>query len=143
MKKSELKKFIKEEITNILSEVTLVDKNTSTDEISDIAKNEKSDPSTVKKAIGQAKMTGKPVSVAEVNDEEDSDDTDIFDKEPTAKDLNKNDSVSKSALELSRITKEMKSIVNLWKQAEGADKDKYLKRLKELTKIKKELEGLL
>lgn len=142
MKKSELKKFIKEEIVNILSEVTLVDKNTSTDEISDIAKNEKSDPTTIKKAIGQAKMTGKPVSIAEINDDEESDDTDIFDKEPTSKDLAKGDSISKPALELSRVAKEMKSVVNLWKQAEGADKDKYLKRLKGLTKIKKELEGL-
>jgi len=37
----------------------------------------------------------------------------------------------------------MKSVVNQWKKAEGSEKDRFLNRLKELTKIKKELEGLL
>ena len=37
----------------------------------------------------------------------------------------------------------MKSLVNKWKQAEGEDKERLLARLKDLTKIKKELEGLI
>jgi len=37
----------------------------------------------------------------------------------------------------------MKSVVNKWKQAEGEDKERLLARLKDLTKIKKELEGLI
>jgi hypothetical protein len=37
----------------------------------------------------------------------------------------------------------MKSTVNKWKQAEGEEKERLLARLKELTKIKKELEGLV
>ena len=37
----------------------------------------------------------------------------------------------------------MKSVVNQWKKAEGSEKDRFLDRLKDLTKIKKELEGLL
>ena len=39
--------------------------------------------------------------------------------------------------------KEMKTVVNQWKKSEGAEKEEFLKRLKALTKIKKELEGLL
>ena len=49
------------------------------------------------------------------------------DDEPSSKDLN---STSKDS-------------VNKWKKSEGAEKEEFLKRLKALTKIKKELEGLL
>jgi hypothetical protein len=37
----------------------------------------------------------------------------------------------------------MKAVVNKWKKAEGEDKERLLVRLKDLTKIKKELEGLI
>ena len=37
----------------------------------------------------------------------------------------------------------MKSVVKKWKDADGSEKDKLTARLRELTKIKKELEGLL
>ena len=37
----------------------------------------------------------------------------------------------------------MKSIVNKWKKSEGEEKERLLVRLKDLTKIKKELEGLI
>ena len=37
----------------------------------------------------------------------------------------------------------MKSVVNKWKQAEGEDKERLTNRLRDLTKIKKELEGLI
>ena len=69
---------------------------------------------------------------------------DLFvEKEPTAKDLKKGDKITKSAAKLAMITKEMKSVVSQWKKAEGADKAKFLDRLKELTKIKKELEAII
>ena len=37
----------------------------------------------------------------------------------------------------------MKSVVKKWKDAEGAEKIKLTDRLRELTKMKKELESLL
>ena len=43
---------------------------------------------------------------------------------------------------LKETIKEMKSTVKKWKLAEGEDKDKLFTRLKELTKIKNELESL-
>jgi hypothetical protein len=138
MKRSELAQQIKEMIVDVLSEVTVVDKNTTPDEIPQIAKDEKKDAPTVKKAIDTAKQTGKPVSIAE-EDEFDMDD----EKEPSAKDIKKGDSVSTLARKLQDTTKEMKSTVNKWKQAEGEEKERLLARLKELTKIKKELEGLI
>ena len=64
-------------------------------------------------------------------------------EEPTDADLKKSYSVAKIASKLSQTAKEMKSVVNQYKKAEGAEKESLLKRLKELTKIKKELEGLL
>ena len=70
---------------------------------------------------------------------EDIDDT----PEPTSADLAKKDSVTSIANKLSKITGEMKSVVNQWKKAEGTEKESLLARLKELTKIKKELEALL
>ena len=132
MKRSELSQQIKEMIVDVLSEVTIIDKMTTPDEIAQIAKDEKKDPITVKKALETAKKTGKHVSIAE---EEDA--------EPTAKDIEKDDSVSTISRKLQATTKEMKSIVNKWKEAEGEEKERLLARLKELTKIKKELEGLI
>jgi len=54
---------------SFLDEVTIVSKTTTTQEIPQIAKDEKTTPDTVKKAIDTAKKTGKPVSVAEMIDE--------------------------------------------------------------------------
>ena len=67
------------------------------------------------------------------------------DDEPSSKDLKSTskDSVAKIATKLSATDKEMKTVVNKWKKSEGAEKEEFLKRLKALTKIKKELEGLL
>ena len=138
MKRSDLAHQIKEMIVDVLSEVTVVDKMTTPDEISQIAKDEKKDPNTVKQALATAKQTGKPVSIAE-EDEFDMED----EKEPSAKDIKKGDSVSTIARKLQDNTKEMKSTVNKWKQAEGEEKERLLARLKELTQIKKELEGLV
>jgi gas vesicle protein len=55
----------------------------------------------------------------------------------------KGDSVSKIANKLQQTTKEMKQVVKKWKTSEGAEKEKLKNRLRDLTKIKKELEGLL
>ena len=65
------------------------------------------------------------------------------DVEPTDAQIDKKDSVAKTASKLADTTKEMKTVVNQWKKAEGAEKEELLNRLKTLTKIKKELEALL
>lgn len=62
MKKSELKQYIKE---IIISELTMVGPQTPSDEVSNIAKSERTSPSTVKDAIKQAKQTQTSVGVAE------------------------------------------------------------------------------
>lgn len=64
------------------------------------------------------------------------------DMEPTTADLTKKDSVATTARKLADVTGEMKSVVKKWKDAEGDEKEALLNRLKELTKIKKELESL-
>ena len=71
---------------------------------------------------------------------EDIDDEDAAAQQATA---NTKDSVSVISRKLQDTTKEMKTTVNKWKQAEGEEKERLLARLKDLTKIKKELEGLL
>ncbi len=48
----------------LVDEVTVVDKTTTSDEVADIAKQEKTTPEAVKKAISTAKTTGEPVNVA-------------------------------------------------------------------------------
>lgn len=117
MKKSDLKEFIREEIIEILSEATPKDVKTQQD---------------LNKELEKTKELMADLS-------EDVDD----DFEPSASDLSKKDSVAKIASKLSQTAKEMKTVVNQYKKAEGAEKEALLKRLKELTKIKKELEGLL
>ena len=67
------------------------------------------------------------------------------DDEPSTKDIKSasKDSVSKIANKLGETTNQMKQLVRKYKDAEEPEKSKMLTRLKELTKIKKELEGLL
>ena len=76
----------------------------------------------------------------QVNEEEMDDEE--MDKQATSA-AQKGDSISKTASKLGEITREMKSVVNQYKKSEEPEKSKHLARLKELTKIKKELEALL
>jgi len=155
MKKSELKKYIKEQIVETLSEVTVVDKLTSTDEIPQIAKDENKEVSTVKKAVDTAKSSGKSVTIAEKDEDEEMED-DWYkskdedgdkDKEPSKADLKKDakatKGVAKAKDELAVLTREMKSLAKKYKEAEGAAKEKIVADLKEKTKLKKELEAIL
>lgn len=150
MKKSALKKYIKEEIVKALSEVTVVDKNTKPEEVKD------ENPVTVKTAIDKAKETNKPVTIAE-KDEDDVEVKDDYykvededgdrDKEPSKADLKKDAKATKGLAkakdELAILTREMKSLAKKYKEAKGADKDKIVADLKEKTKLKKELEAIL
>ena len=64
------------------------------------------------------------------------------DDEPKAKDL-KGEPLSKIGYKLADTQKEMKQVVKKYSAAEGDEKEKLKDRLRELTKIKKELESLL
>ena len=113
MKKSEFKAYLREEIISILSEE---EGTVSTD-----------DPKKAKELADQ----GVNVNLTEE------------DEEPTDAEIKKGDSVSKIANKLGETTNEMKKLVKKYKDAKEPEKSKLLTRLKELTKIKKELEGLL
>ena len=115
MRRSELAEYIKETIVEVLSEVSQEDVDTQKAYNDELAKTKE--------------------LTADLKEEDDV--------EPTSKDIDKNDSVSVISRKLQDTTKEMKSTVNQWKKAEGEDKERLLARLKDLTKIKKELEGLL
>ena len=150
MKKSALKKYIKEQIINALSEVTVVDKDTRPEEVKD------ENPVTVKTAIDKAKETNKPVTIAE-KDEDDVEVKDDWydnkdedgdkDKEPSKSELKKDAKATKGMAkakdELAKLTQEMKSLARKYKEAKGAAKEKIVADLKEKTKLKKELEAIL
>ena len=77
-----------------------------------------------------------------LNEVEEMDD-DEMDKK-ASKGAKKGDSVTTIANKLGETTSEMKRVVNKWKKMEdGPKKEKLKDRLKALSKIKKELEGLL
>ena len=77
-----------------------------------------------------------------LNEEEGMDD-DEMDKK-ASKGAKKGDSVTTIANKLGETASEMKRVVNKWKKMEdGSEKEKLKGRLKSLSKIKKELEGLL
>jgi hypothetical protein len=120
MKRSELAEYIKETIVDVLSEESVNPKDAG-----QYAKD-------MEAAAAAAERLQKALS-------EDVDD----DAEPKSSDISSTDSVSVISRKLQDTTKEMKSTVNQWKKAEGEEKERLLARLKELTKIKKELEGLL
>jgi|TARA_R110000787_G_scaffold29699_3_gene80454 hypothetical protein len=119
MKKSEFKSYIKNEIIEVLKEASPED-----------VANQEAYNDSLATTIALSKEAG----LIEGEDDE-----------PSSKDLNSTskDSVAKIATKLSATDKEMKTVVNKWKKSEGAEKEEFLKRLKALTKIKKELEGLL
>ena len=73
--------------------------------------------------------------------EEEMDDEDM-DKAATSA-AKQGASISKIASKLGETTSEMKSLVNKYKKAQEPEKSELMARLKELTKIKKELESLL
>lgn len=75
-----------------------------------------------------------------LNEVEDMDD-DEMDKAATKG--AKKEPIGKLATKMAENNKEMKSVLAKYKKAEGEEKEKQLARLKELTKIKKELEKML
>ncbi len=131
MRKSDLKNEIKEYIYEILSEVTMVGPDTELSDIPSIAKSEKTNPTTVKAAIDQAKKTKQAVSVAESDDE---------DREPTKAELAKEKvkTVSKfkiSNSEFEDFKTKLKTLVKKIKDMdEGDERTKKMAALKQFIK---------
>jgi hypothetical protein len=69
--------------------------------------------------------------------------TEEEDKEPSKSDIKKTKGLAKAKEELALLTREMKSLAKKYSKAEGADKEKLVKILKDKTKLKKELESIL
>ena len=69
--------------------------------------------------------------------------TEDEDKEPSKSDIKKTKGLAKAKEELALLTREMKSLAKKYSKAEGADKEKLVKILKDKTKLKKELESIL
>ena len=152
MKKSELKSQIKNEIIDILEAVSQDDVKAQQDYNAELAKTAELEKSMAEgndsdksqddgyvnhtyddSVIDKYNVPVEPTAVFEEDDE---------DKEPTKSQL-KNEPISKIGYKLADTQKEMKQVVKKWKDAEGAEKEKLKDRLRELTKIKKELESLL
>jgi preprotein translocase subunit SecD len=124
MKKSELKSYIKEMIVAELTEVD-TDKTRGT-----VVMPKTTNPTDIKK------LTAQGVDI-ELKEE------DMDDAEPTASDIAANASIAKLKSKYEEVTKQMKAVVNKYKSAEGAEKDKYVAQLKNLTKLKKEIEAMI
>jgi hypothetical protein len=123
MKKSEAKEYIKELIISELSEVD-ADKTRGT-----VVMPKATNPGEVKK------LTDQGVDVELKEEEEDI--------EPTSKDIAANASIAKLQSKYTDVVKQMKSVLNKYKSAEGVEKQKYVDQLKDLTKLKKELEAMI
>ena len=155
MKKSQLKSQIKEEIIDILEAVGQEDVKAQQDYNAELEKtaqlkkdagiDEGNDSDKFQddgyvnhtyddSVIDKYNIPVEPTAVFEEDDE---------DKEPTKSQL-KNEPISKIGYKLADTQKEMKQVVKKWSATEeGPAKDKLKDRLRELTKIKKELESLL
>ena len=155
MKKSQLKSQIKEEIIDILEAVGQEDVKAQQDYNAELEKtaqlkkdagiDEGNDSDKFQddgyvnhtyddSVIDKYNIPVEPTAVFEEDDE---------DKEPTKSQL-KNEPISKIGYKLADTQKEMKQVVKKWSATEeGPAKDKLKDRLRELNKIKKELESLL
>ena len=69
-------------------------------------------------------------------------DDDAIDKK-AIKGAKKNKGLAKAAEELALLTREMKSLAKKYSKAEGEEKEKLVKVLKDKTKLKKELESII
>jgi hypothetical protein len=153
MKKLALKKYIKEQIIETLSEAEayeLIGK-TGTKTVSsfksqdEASKFKQQNPNIV----SIKKLEEKEEDDVEVKDDwyDAKDEDGDKDKEPSKADLKKDakatKGVAKAKDELARLTKEMKSLAKKYKEAEGTAKEKIVADLKEKTKLKKELEAIL
>jgi len=128
MKKSELKKYIKETIIAELAE----------DMKGAIELPASTSPSAIKK------YTDQNIDVELVKEDEEEDEAKLEKKAQAAakKGGGKVGKLQRVTAQLKELEKEMKELVGKWKKAEGKEKETLLSKLKEKTKAKKELEAL-
>ena len=135
MKKSEAKEYIKELIVAELSEANVEEATyVGAGAVAALQK----DP---KFAASKDKVT--PVNTLKAGGSVTLENEEEFDAEPTAKDIAANASIAKLQSKYGEVVKQMKSVVNKYKSAEGAEKQKYVDQLKGLTKLKKEIEAMI
>ena len=77
-----------------------------------------------------------------VNILNENDDEDIEAISGAEKLKSKSDKLNKVIIDLAQTEKEMKRLLKQWKEAEGGEKESLLQKMKDKTKIKKELEAL-
>jgi len=136
MKKSELKEYIKEaiiaELTEDMKGAIELPANTS--------------PSVIKKYTDQNIDVELTKEAKKAQGEDDvEDDEEKLDKKAQAaakKGGGKVGKLQRVTAQLKDLEKEMKELVGKWKKAEGKEKETLLDKLKEKTKVKKELEAL-
>lgn len=135
MKLSEFKAYLREEIIEILSEESAKDieaKTKAQAELNaELAKTKK-----LSDELSEAESEGAAM-VNTIADEP------ISEEEEEKVEIDPDDSVAQIANKLGETSALMRSLNNQYKKAEGEEKEKLFNRLKELSKIKRELEGLL
>jgi len=149
MKKSELKKYIKEAIIAELTEENM-DEGTyvGAGAVGAMQKDPKFAAAKDKAAALNTLKTGGSVTLEakKAKDEDDTeDDEEKLDKKAQAaakKGGGKVGKLQRVTAQLKELEKEMKELVGKWKKAEGKEKETLLDKLKEKTKVKKELEAL-
>lgn len=155
MKKSELKAQIKEEIIDILEDVSQENPKDIEARTAAIVKQTKAVQDLNKVMTKEGNDSDKFQDDGYVNHTYDDsvidkynvpvEPTAVFEEdedEPKAKDL-KGEPLSKIGYKLADTQKEMKQVVKKYSAAEGDEKEKLKDRLRDLNKIKKELESLL
>jgi hypothetical protein len=153
MKKSELKKYIKEQIVEALSEAEAYELTgkTGTKTVSSFKSQGEADKFKQQNPniTNVKKLEEKEEDDVEVEDNwyKSKDEDGDKDKEPSKSDLKKDAKATKGMAkakdELAKLTQEMKALAKKYKEAEGAAKEKIVADLKEKTKLKKELEAIL
>lgn len=114
MKSKELRKIIREAITDVLSEVTKITPGTQSDEIPQIAKNEKTTTQIVAQTIQQAKQSGKSIDIAE-------NDIDEMARIPKGYRLT-NDNVDTTRFTKTISGTSLADVINYFRENPGADK---------------------
>ena len=147
MKLSELKKYIEENIVEILDEAgTYGGKKAIDDMKKDADYNTLSGPTKIDAenklkaggsfTVGETKNQDEDEEVEDTYDKEDEDDkkdAKIKSAEPSKSELKKNASIATITDALAKVTKEFKEITEKYKKAEGEEKAKFLAKLKDLT----------
>ena len=142
MKKTELKSYIKEMIISELLDINEIMTYAGVGAVNAIQKDPSFSKLKDKTSPLDTLKRGGNVTLEEKKDEDD-DEYDFEDKEPSKSDIVINTSTTKLQSKYNEVVKQMKSVLNKYKKSEGSEKNKYVDQLKNLTKIKKEIEAMI